>query len=95
VGIFEMHNNVNAATIVQVKVLLNSFDLFNKVIMYVKNEWLNIVIFTFALTCVHLLYLVFHLNCHVMLKVEQYVIDDVKVCSNFIKVDLKGAQTSL
>jgi len=54
VVIFEMHNNVNVVTIVQVKVLLNSFDLSNKVIMYVKNEWLNIVTFTFALTCVHL-----------------------------------------
>ncbi len=25
-------------------------------------------------------HLVFHLNCHVMLKVEQYAIDYVKVC---------------
>ncbi len=77
VGIFEMHNNVNATTTIQVKVLLNSFDLSNKVIMYVKNEWLNIVIFTFALTCV-----IFFLtsNCHAMLKVEQYVIDYVKLC---------------
>ncbi len=54
VGIFEMHNNVNATMTIQVKVLLNSFDLFNKVIMSVKNEWLNIVTFTFGLTCVHL-----------------------------------------
>jgi hypothetical protein len=30
-----------------------------------------------------------------MFKVEQYVIDDVKVCWRFIKVNLKGAQTSL
>ncbi len=63
--------------------------------MYVKNEWLNLIIFTFALTCVPLWYLVFHLNCHAMLKVEQYAIDDVKVCSNFIEDNLKGAQTSL
>ncbi len=53
-GVFEMHNNVNVATTVQIKVLLNSFDLSNKVIMYVKNKWLNTIIFTFALTCVHL-----------------------------------------
>ncbi len=59
--------------------------------MYVKNEWLNLITFTFALTCVPLCYLVFHLNCHAMLKVEQYAIDDVKVCSNFIEANLKGA----
>ncbi len=51
-----MHNNVNATSTIQVKVLLNSFDLSNKVIMYVKNKWLNIVIFTFTLTCVYLWY---------------------------------------
>jgi hypothetical protein len=46
-----MHNNVNAVIVVQIKMLLNSFHLCNKVIMYVKNEWLNLIIFTFALTC--------------------------------------------
>ncbi len=71
--------------------LLNSFDLSNKVIMYVKNEWLNLITFTFVLTCVPLCYLVFYLNCHAMLKVKQYVIDDVKVCSNFIEDNLKSA----
>jgi hypothetical protein len=30
-----------------------------------------------------------------MLKVEQYAIDDGKMCSNFIEDNLKGAQTSL
>jgi hypothetical protein len=63
--------------------------------MYVKNEWLNLITFPFALTCVPLWYFVFHLNRHALLKVEQYVIDDVKVCSNFIEGNLKGAQTSL
>ncbi len=63
--------------------------------MYVKNEWLNLITFTFALTCVPLWYFVFHLNCHAMLKVEQYAIDDGKMCSNFIEDNLKGAQTSL
>jgi hypothetical protein len=34
-------------------------------------------------------------NGHALLKVEQYAIDDVKVCFNFIEGNLKGAQTSL
>jgi hypothetical protein len=40
-GIFEVHNTVNANMVVHVKVLLNSFGLFNKVIAYVKYEKSN------------------------------------------------------
>jgi hypothetical protein len=49
-GIFEMHNIVNVAIIAQIKVLLNSFVLFNKVIAYVKDEGSNLATLTIILT---------------------------------------------
>jgi hypothetical protein len=40
-GIFEVHNTIDANMVVHVKVLLNSFGLLNKVIAYVKDERSN------------------------------------------------------
>jgi hypothetical protein len=50
-----MHNIINVTIIAQNKVLLNSFVLFNKVIVYVKDEGSNlgtlIVILTSMVSC--------------------------------------------
>jgi hypothetical protein len=42
IGIFEIHNTTNATIANQVKSLLNSFNLLDKVITYVKDEKANL-----------------------------------------------------
>jgi hypothetical protein len=86
----------------QVKVLLDSFGLINKVITCVKNKGSNLNTLTNALTSV-VYYFPLQLACpfvgscfgHAMFKVAQYTTDDIKMCARFSKVILKGVQTSL
>ncbi len=82
--------------------LMNSFGLLNKVITYVKDEGFNLATLTFVLTFV-VSYFPLQLPCpfvgsnfgHAISKATRYAIDDVKACSRFTEVSLKGAQTSL
>lgn len=52
VGIFEVHNTVGVAMVNQVKVLLDSFGLFDKIIVYVKDRRSNLNILNLVLTCI-------------------------------------------
>jgi len=64
IGIFEVHNTTSVPMANQVKSLLDSFGLLDKVIAYVKNEMFNVNILTFALTFIVSSF-VFQLACHV------------------------------
>jgi hypothetical protein len=82
IGNFEVAN--------QVKLLLNSFALLDKVITYVKDERYNLNTLTFALTFV-VSYFAFQLTCpfvgscfgHAMSKATQYVTKDNEVYAGF------------
>lgn len=49
VDIFKEQNQTSIAMANQVKILFDSFGLFNKVIAYVKNKWSNLSTLTIAL----------------------------------------------
>jgi hypothetical protein len=51
-GIFEMHNITNASMANQVKVLLDSFGLLDKIVAYVKAKGSNLFALTITLTIV-------------------------------------------
>ncbi len=101
-GIFEVQNITCATMANQVKVLLDSFSLLDKVITYVKDEGSNLNTFTNALTNV-VYYSPFQLACpfvglcfgHAMSKATQYATNNTKMCARFSEVNLKGAQVSL
>jgi hypothetical protein len=59
IEIFEIHNIVGATMATYVKILLDSFNLLNKVIAYIKNEGLNLNTSTFAL-----IFVVFGFSLH-------------------------------
>jgi hypothetical protein len=96
IGIFEVHYTTGVAMANEVKSLLDSFGLFDKVIAYVKNERSNLNILTFVLTFIVSCF-IFQLACpfagscfgHAMSKVAQYANDDNKVCVGFSEVSLK------
>ncbi len=48
VDIYKEQNKTNIAMANQVKKLFDSFGLFNKVIVYVKNKWSNLSTLTIA-----------------------------------------------
>ncbi len=52
IGIFEVHNTTSATMANQVKLLLDSFGLFDKVIAYIKDEGSNLNTLTFTLTSI-------------------------------------------
>jgi hypothetical protein len=52
IGLFEVHDTINATMANQVKTLLDSFDLFNKIVACVKDEGSNLNTLTSALTFV-------------------------------------------
>lgn len=52
IGIFEVHNIIGATMANQVKVLLDSIGLLNKVIAYIEDEGFNLSTLTFVLTFV-------------------------------------------
>jgi hypothetical protein len=82
IGILKIHSIANATMASQVKNLLHSFHLLDKVIAYVKNEGSKLSILTFALIYV-VYYSTIQLACpfigscfrHAMSMVAQYVID--------------------
>jgi hypothetical protein len=102
IWIFEIHSIANVTMANQVKKLLYSFYLLDKVIAYVKNEGFDLSALTFAL-----MYVIYcstiQLACpfvgscfkHAMSMATQYVIDDVKICVEYSKVSLKIVQSSL
>ncbi len=101
IGIFEVHDITSVVMGIQVKSLLDTFGLLDKVIAYVKNEIFNFSILIFAW-----IYVVFcfafdyHIHLcnlfgHAMSKVAQYVIDDTNIYVEFSKVSLKEAQSLL
>ncbi len=52
IGIFEVHNIIGATMANQIKVLLNSIGLLNKVIAYIEDERFNLSTLTSVLTFV-------------------------------------------
>jgi hypothetical protein len=96
IGIFEVHNIASATMANQVKSLLDSFDLIDKVIAYVKDEGSNLNTLTSALTSI-VSCSTFQLACpfvrscfgHVMSKVARYAIDNTKVYAGLLEVNLK------
>ncbi len=48
IEIFEVHNTVSPTMANQVKFLLDSFGLFDKIIAYIKHEGFNLNILTSA-----------------------------------------------
>jgi hypothetical protein len=97
-GILEVQNIVGVAMVAQVKMLLNSFGLLNKVVTYVKDEGSNLITLTFVLALVVFCFPL-QLPCpfvgfcfgHAISKATQYAIDDVKMYFGFIEVNLKGS----
>ncbi len=49
IGIFEVHDIASVTMVIQVKSLLDTFSLLDKVIAYVKNEIFNLSVLIFAL----------------------------------------------
>ncbi len=86
VGVFEVKNIIVTSMANQVKILLNSFGLLDKIIAYVKDEGSNLNTLINALKSV-VSYSPFQLptpfmgSCfgYVMSKVAQYTINDVEV----------------
>jgi len=99
IWIFEVHDTTNVAMANQVKSLLDSFGLLDKVMTCIKDERSNLNILTSILTFVVSCYAL-QLACpfvgscfrHAMSKVAQYIIDDNKICATFPKVSLKEVQ---
>jgi hypothetical protein len=86
----------------EVKVLLDSFGLLDKVIAYVKDKGSNLNTLISTLTSVvtySLLQLtnLFVGSCfgHAMSNSYQYAFNDSKVCAGFLEVSLKNVQTLL
>jgi hypothetical protein len=77
IGIFEIHNIASVAMENQLKLLLNSFGLLDKVIAYVEDERSNWNTLTFALT--------FVVSCfgHAMSKATKYATKDNEVYVGF------------
>jgi len=102
IGIFEIHSIANATMANQVKKLLYSFHLLDKIIAYVKNEGSNLGTLIFGF-----IYVVYcsaiQLACpfigscfrHAMSMAAQYVINDVKIYVGFSEANLKIIQSSL
>jgi hypothetical protein len=86
IGIFVVHNIASVAMENQVKLLLNSFSLLDKIIAYVKDERYNLNTLTFALTFVISCFAL-QLTCpfvglcfgHAMSNATQYDIKDNEV----------------
>jgi len=89
-GIFEVHNIASVAMANQVKLLLYSFSLLDKVIAYVKDERSNLNTLTFALTFLISCFAL-QLTCpfvglcfgHAMSKATQYATKDNEVYVGF------------
>jgi hypothetical protein len=85
----------------QVKILLDSFGLLDRVIAYVKDEGSNSKTLTSTLIYV-VSYFSLWLTCpfvgswfsHAISKVAQYATDDTKICAWFLEVSLKEIQSS-
>jgi hypothetical protein len=51
IDLFEVHDTISATMANQVKTLLNSFNLFNKIVACVKDEGSNLSTLTFVISC--------------------------------------------
>ncbi len=92
VRVFEVQNTTDGTMENQVKILLDSFGLFNKVITYVKNESSNLNTLTndlkFVVSCSPLqLSTPFVKPCNV--KSSYYATNDTKRFQDFSKLNLK------
>jgi hypothetical protein len=102
IGMFETPNTFGIALTEQVKSLLVTYQLTNKVIVYVKDENKNLNMLAFALTSVvscELLQLPspFSGTCfgHVMSKACQHAIHDTKLGVKMKEVSVVEAQNAL
>jgi hypothetical protein len=80
VEIFEVHETLKATMAIQLKDLVTQYNLWDKVITYVKDEGVNLNTPTTALTSIGL-------GC-------QYVTNDLKVCGSVKEGSIKEAQSS-
>jgi hypothetical protein len=89
IGIFEVHNTTSATMANQVKLLLDSFGLFDKIIAYVKDEGFNLNNLTFIVS-----YFALHPTCpfvrscfgHAMSKALNMILMTIKSMLNFQKL---------
>jgi hypothetical protein len=102
VGIFEVHEIARAAMALQLKDLFTRFDLYAKVIAYMKDEGTNLNTFTNILisivSCVALMLPQPYANSyfgHVVSKCFEYAINDLKICVAMKEVSIKDAHVSL
>jgi hypothetical protein len=94
VGVFQVQNIIVVAMTNQVIFLFNSFDLLNKIIVYVKSKGLNLntlikglkfIVYVYCSPFQLLAPFIKLCFSHAKSKVVQYAIDDAKVCQGFQK----------
>jgi hypothetical protein len=85
IGLFEAFNIFGGIFAKQVKVMLVEFNLTNKVIVYVKDD------FEFYHNCLHFYCVGCFCFGHVISKTCQYVTNEVKVNVGMKKIGLKDA----
>ncbi len=95
VGLFDVQNTIGVAMTNYVRILLDSFGLLDKVIVYVQDESSNLNMFTDALKSIVscfplLLHVPFVGLCfdHAMSKAIQYATNDAKICQGFLEVKI-------
>jgi hypothetical protein len=100
--LFEAIDTSGAAMVAQVKELLLSYNLLDKIITYVKDKGGNLSslarTLSFVVSCAPLkLAIPWQGSCfgHVFNKTCQYVCNDVIICFGFWEVNLKATQLAL
>jgi hypothetical protein len=95
VGLFEVQNTIGVTMTNYVKILLDSFGLLDKVIVYAPYESSNLNTLTNALKSIVscsplLLHAPFVGLCfdHAMSKAIQYATNDAKICQGFLEVKI-------
>jgi hypothetical protein len=97
IGFFEAINMIGIAMTMQVKDLLSSYNLLDKIIACVKDEGGNLSTLaqalSFVVSCVHVaLVAPWQGSCfgHAFNKTCQYVTNDATICFSFWEVNLKA-----
>ncbi len=97
VALFEATNTIGVAMAMQIRDLLASYNLLEKLIACVKDEGGNMSTLTRTLpsiiSCIPLAFTIpWHGSCfgHVFSKACRYAYNDTNVCVGFCEVNLKG-----
>jgi hypothetical protein len=96
-GTFEANDMLRIAVAMQVKDILSSYNLLDKLFAYVKDEGGNLSTLaqamSFVVSCVHLVVITPYQGSyfgHVFSKSCQYATNDAIVCSEFQEVSSKA-----